>query len=891
VPRLSAALADRYTIERELGQGGMATVYLAQDLKHHRQVAIKVLRPELAAVLGADRFVQEITTTAALQHPHILPLFDSGTADSFLYYVMPYIEGETLRDKLNRETQLGVDEAVRIASEVADALDYAHRHGVIHRDIKPENILLHDGRPMVADFGIALALSAAAGGRMTETGMSLGTPHYMSPEQATADKEISARSDVYSLGSVLYEMLAGQPPHIGGSAQQVIMKIIAEPAAAVTTIRRSVPPNVAAAIGKSLEKLPADRFESAKAFRDALADAHFTVAGFTGASGTAAGRPASRRLTIALGTALAAMTAVAGWALLRPTPPRPVLRYGLALPAEQAPVVGGFALVTADGSHIVYAGPGTRPGQWRLWVKAREALTATPIGGTEGVTAAALSPDGLWVAFVLGGALRKVPLAGGATVELGRGMASAQGSIAWLEGGTIVYANAVMGTRSLFRMSADGGEGERVWASDSLAPTALTALPGGRGVLFAACPAPCDQTALWALDLAGGGGAHEVVADGWIGWYLPTGQLAYVQKEQHLLVVPFDLRSLRTSGTPVAVLDSVSTEGPSPYFAVSASGTAVMRLGAAAQAFGFNLVWLDRSGRETPVDSTWTFRVTQFAGNHGWALSPDGSRLAIGLNTSEGDDIWVKPLPRGPATRVTFAPVAEYRPRWSADGRSLTFVTREGLIRRRADGTGQDSILVRGGVGLDEGLVSPDGRWAVFRRGASSAASGGRDIFAQRLGVDTVPVPVLATPYDEMAMVLSPDGRWMAYQSDETGRVEVFIRPFPNAGDQKVQVSSAGGTGPVWARHGRELFYLRDDRTMMAVPVLAGPALRLGEPKALFRLPDHLIHLDARYYSAWDVGPDGRFIMARAVGTGSEAGTPLVVVENWFEELKAKAGR
>src|SRR5215204_947083 len=244
----------------------MATVYLAEDLKHDRRVAVKVLKPELAAVLGAERFVQEIKTTAALQHPHILPLFDSGTADGFLYYVMPFIDGETLRSKLDRETQLGIDEAVKIASNVADALDYAHRHGVIHRDIKPENILLHDGRPMVADFGIALAVSAAAGGRMTETGLSLGTPHYMSPEQATAEKEITARADVYSLASVLYEMLAGQPPHSGGSAQQIIMKIITEQPAPVTQFRKSVPPNVAAAVAKALEKLPADRFESSAAF-------------------------------------------------------------------------------------------------------------------------------------------------------------------------------------------------------------------------------------------------------------------------------------------------------------------------------------------------------------------------------------------------------------------------------------------------------------------------------------------------------------------------------------------------------------------------------------------------------------------------------------------------
>src|ERR1019366_5128882 len=257
--------------------------------------------------------------TAALQHPHILPLFDSGTADSFLFYVMPWIEGETLRDKLNREKQLGVDEAVRITREVADALDYAHRHGVIHRDIKPENILLHDGRPMVADFGIALALSAAAGGRMTETGLSLGTPHYMSPEQATAEKEITARSDVYSLGSVLYEMLTGNPPHVGGSAQQIIMRIITDSARPVSEIRKSVPPNVVAAVAKSLEKLPADRFESARAFAEALGNPNYTNATLAVAAPTPA--IARRRRLRESAAWLVAVAAVATtlWTWFRPT--------------------------------------------------------------------------------------------------------------------------------------------------------------------------------------------------------------------------------------------------------------------------------------------------------------------------------------------------------------------------------------------------------------------------------------------------------------------------------------------------------------------------------------------------------------------------------------------
>ena len=269
--RLHAALADKYEVERELGQGGMATVYLANDGKHHRKVAIKVLKPELAAVLGAERFLAEIRTTANLQHPHILPLFDSGIADGFLYYVMPFVEGESLRDRLKREQQLPIADAVRIASEVAGALDYAHRHNVIHRDIKPENVLLHDGRALVADFGIALAASHAGGSRMTETGMSLGTPQYMSPEQAMGQREITARSDVYALGCVLYEMLLGEPPFTGPTAQAIVAKVMTEEPRPLTLRRRTILPHIESAVLTALAKLPADRFESAKGFAEALA--------------------------------------------------------------------------------------------------------------------------------------------------------------------------------------------------------------------------------------------------------------------------------------------------------------------------------------------------------------------------------------------------------------------------------------------------------------------------------------------------------------------------------------------------------------------------------------------------------------------------------------------
>src|SRR6185437_15677287 len=270
IARLTATLADRYFIERELGAGGMATVYLAHDVKHDRDVAVKVLRPELAAVIGAERFLAEIKTTANLQHPHLLPLFDSGEADGLLFYVMPFVEGESLRAKLDAEHQLPIEEAIRITLAVASALDYAHKKGVIHRDLKPENILLQQGEPVISDFGIALAVSNAGGARVTQTGLSLGTPQYMSPEQATGDRIVDARSDIYSLAAVLYEMLTGEPPHSGKTAQAIIARVLTEKANSTRTMRETVPEHIDAAVLKALAKLPADRFASAADFTAAL---------------------------------------------------------------------------------------------------------------------------------------------------------------------------------------------------------------------------------------------------------------------------------------------------------------------------------------------------------------------------------------------------------------------------------------------------------------------------------------------------------------------------------------------------------------------------------------------------------------------------------------------
>src|SRR6202165_1593660 len=400
-----------YLIERELGSGGMATVYLAHDKKHDRKVAIKILHAELAAVLGAERFLQEIRVTANLQHPHILGLIDSGVIGDDArelrgrpYYVMPYVEGESLRERLDKEQQLPVSDAVRIATEVASALDYAHRHNIIHRDIKPENILLHDGSAIVADFGIALAVTEAGGARVTQTGLSLGTPGYMSPEQAMGERAITARSDIYSLGAVTYEMLSGEPPFTGPTLQAVVARVMTEEPRLLTTQRRNVPPNVAAAVSHALEKIPADRFASAHEFAEALNNSAFSM---SHASVTVVGRDRSTRRLWRLVYGITALATVflaaALWGWLRPGPVKQVVRYGLMLDSAEgmAPAGGpwGRLAISPDGLRLAYIG-GQRA---QLLERARNQLHATAIPGTEGAQTPFFSADGEYVGFIAGG--------------------------------------------------------------------------------------------------------------------------------------------------------------------------------------------------------------------------------------------------------------------------------------------------------------------------------------------------------------------------------------------------------------------------------------------------------------------------------------------------------
>jgi len=879
--QLQTALADRYRVERELGVGGMATVYLADDIKHDRKVAIKVLKSELAAVLGSERFVSEIKTTARLQHPHILPLFDSGEADGQLFYVMPYVEGETVREKLNRETQFGIDEAIRVAREVADALDYAHRHGVVHRDIKPENILLHDGRAMVMDFGIALAVSAAAGGRMTESGLSLGTPHYMSPEQATAERNLTPRSDIYSLGTVLYEMIAGQPPHVASSAQAVIMKIITERAQPVNEHRRSVPTNVVAAVSKALEKLPADRFESAKAFSDALVNPAFT-APMDG--GGATPRPSGIPPGLFWPTAAVAVLSLAGlaWNWHRSEDSRPVTRLTLAFPDSQRLVYGeSFArlALSPDGRTIVYVGPGSSSVSTRLWIRRLDQLRATPLAGTDGATNPSFSPDGTRIAFVSGPpwAVRVVPVGGGPAITL-TDTKVGRGGLSWGSDGYIYY-DGDFRRDGLARVRETGGKPEEASIPDStseLFHVNPSALPNGRGVLFTVVRAggtlaSCDVAVLDTRT-----GKHAILVHGAVGRYAASGHLLYVTSDGIMMAAPFDVDGLRITGPAIPVAQNVALR------VLSGDDVALSRNGTLMYAAGsdpggdMEMVWVARNGKATPVDLSFTH---SFIGRV--RLSPDGRQVAISGAGNTGRWVWVKQLDHGPATKVSENGTPQA---WSSDGK-LLLVTGGRLFATPSDGSGPPKPVIAGSPQVSFAELSADGKWIVYMQTDYAQNDA---IYAGRVGADTTGRLLLAEPSSALPLrqrgpTVSPNGRWLAYSSDESGRAEVYVRPFPDTRAFKRQVSVAGGVSPRWSRDGRELFFVDDARNMVVAPIVSSDKLGVGAPKRLF---------DASEFNlsnvAFDVAPDGRFLMIRTIGARNERPSELVFVENCFEELDRK---
>ncbi len=863
----------------------MATVYLAEDRKHERQVAIKVLKPELAAVIGAERFVSEIKTTAALQHPHILPLFDSGETDGFLFYVMPYIDGETLRERLDRERQLPVDEAVRIAKACADALDYAHRHDVIHRDIKPANILLHEGNPVIADFGIALAISAAGGGRLTETGLSLGTPHYMSPEQASADRDLTARSDVYSLGCVLYEMLAGDPPHTGPTAQAVLMRILTEDPRPVTDQRRAVPPHVAAAVTKSLEKLPADRFESAAAFGAALADRGFTytaprrvatsTATIAGAGTPSSERQASWWTDIRTVVALALLVALMGALAMALRE-----REGSAVPATVVRAAFGnsfrIAAVSHDGSMVAYVD------DEGLWLRRLdEVQPRLLVAGTPAFPV--FSPDDTWVAYSEQGEIRRVSVRGGSPITVnGDGSGAASFLSDWGEDGRILYST-FDGT---YVMPGIGdGEARRVLEAGLLNQRSARFLPGKNAVIYTRHPLSGSSGTIHLLELDTGRDTL-LIDDGLDARYVSSGHLVFGRASGTLFAVPFDLEALSLAGSAAPVLDSVgvSIELGLVNFAVSDGGIAVYSRRRFTTGTGNDrvreLVYVDERGEWRAAG------LPRASGLSGPVVSRDGRFALYGQDgrTYTFDLVIGANAPLTPASGTFFGGV--WRRDGSVDG--LGFAPEPGIYNVMP-GSGSEPSLVYERPD-DISVLFPiewtrDGRRLLMGAYTSRTST---DLYTLTVDPDTVFAPFLNSDWFEQSAALSPDDRWVAYASNQGGSVAVYVRAFPEPGPP-VRVSPGSGNVPRWDPSGTRIYYRNAD-SIFAADVSADDAFTVEEVRLLFT---------GSYAEAYGVMPDGRLLMLRDVEEEGPDGETepdpdddpgAYVVVNWFEELRARLG-
>ncbi|MEJ2207200.1 MAG: protein kinase [Gemmatimonadota bacterium] len=885
IARLNTALDASYAIERQVGEGGMATVFLAQDLKHRRNVALKVLKPEFSAVVGAERFLGEIETTASLQHPHILPLFDSGEADGLLFYVMPFVEGETLRERLEREGQLPVDASVRIATAVASALDFAHRHGVVHRDIKPANILLQDGQPVVSDFGIALAVGAAGGSRLTETGLSVGTPFYMSPEQAAGDQTIGPPSDIYALAAVLYEMLVGEPPYLGKTAQAVLGKILQGEPVSATAVRKSIPANVDAAIRKALEKLPADRFATADGFAQALADRGFRHG--IEATATAVPGPRTTAAKWAGWTVAAALAGALLWTSSRPEPVVEATRF--AIPNADGSVFAQPATILPDGSGLIYVN--SFDGSTMLWIRRWRETAGTPIAGTEGASPfgpAAASPDGRLVSFALGfpGALRVAPVLGGVARTL---VDVAYGGGTWSpDGRTLYYITEGAGLASI---DVDGaGQPQQLLPAqfpDSIA-AALSVTDDGRTLLFRHGPAnPPSGHQLKALDIESGE-VTAIVASPGPAYVIDGRLLAYGTEDGSLMVAPFDRQTSSITGLPTIVETGLSVSTYyNPLFSLADDGSLFFL--PAGSVGAATAVWVDRSGRPDPIDPA-VVVWTALSGS-GPELSPDGDKLALGINGQgwAGPRLSIKQLPDGPLTRVpSVGDTYEHRPSWSADGRTLYFIADAGgspsLWTVPADGSSAPELFLEHELGVQEASVAPGGEWLVYRVGTFLGGQTDTDIYAMRLGTDEAPVTLVDSEHLDLQPAVSPNSRWLAYESNQSGQFEVYVRPFPETGAWREQISISGGREPVWSSDGTELFY-RGSTHFVSVRVSGQDRIQVGARQELFAAQPFR---EGTGHPAYDVHPDGqRFVMLLE---GPARNRPAVLVRNWSAAVARQLG-
>ena len=758
--RVGVRLANRYTIEERVSSGGMATVYRATDEILGRDVAVKVMHPALAADPSfVERFRQEGQNAARLSHPNVATVYDYGEAQlgygqPDLFMVMELVDGTTLRSLLERFGRLDPPMARHVARGVAAALDHAHSKGIVHRDIKPENVLLTpDGQVKVVDFGIAKALGPHAVNLTTDR--PIGTVAYVAPEQLTSSS-VGTRADVYALGAMTYEMLTGDPPFTGSTAQAIVAKVMTDEPAPPSRHRKAVPEPVEAAVLTALEKLPADRFASAAEFSAALK-------GQGGLTTTArrASVPAPRsRMVFVLGAIAFIATATAGILALRDSalPEQPVSRLTLDIPDLRVNHTGFFGTsiaIARDGSRFAFV---ARPGiaETRLLVRERGDLEARTLAGAEGADGPFLSPDGDWIGYFVGNRLFKVPAAGGAPVELASDASLAVPSGVWLSDGRIAYASEGF---SLKVVPSRGGASSVLFPAPPFGAAVFPVeLPRKDVLLITQCGNNCTAPVLVALHLKTQ--AVDTILPGAArGYYLPNGILLGVRSDGSVVGGPFDADALRFTREPALLLTGVQLElGIIPEFAVSDDGTLVYL---PANAGGSATVAeVDRTGRSRILDPSWRDRFVSMN------LSPDGRQVAASTLQGAGTTLWVKQLDAGPLTRLTFDTAAvNYRGAWLPDGRTLSFssdATRRGtfLYRLRADGSDKrERLFSEDSAQVDEADWSRDGQWLAYRTGT---VPGVRDVYVRRLQGDTRPITVAASPTDEYMPAISPDGRWLA---------------------------------------------------------------------------------------------------------------------------------
>jgi serine/threonine protein kinase/Tol biopolymer transport system component len=890
-----------YVIQSALGAGGQGAVYRARDTRLDRTVAIKVLPPDLAADPDRRlRFEREARAVAALSHPHICVVHDVGRDGEVDYLVMEHLEGETLAARLERlKGPLPLDQALRFAGEIADALDKAHRAGVVHRDLKPANIILTRTGAKLLDFGLAklrppgvsraASVDTRTGLPDTATGLILGTVHYMAPEQAEG-READARSDIWALGVVTYEMATGARPFEGASAASVMAAILKDAPRPLASVQPLTPPALDHVVERCLDKDPDERWQSAGDVKRELAWVARAIAGTGTASSPATSprRPTRWSAPVAIGLAMALVAGVIAGALAsrrfsapERTTPENAVRFEVLPPPDATwsptPVASTAQLaLSPDGSRLAFVAARTGE-RSRIWIRPLDRLAAREIPGTDGAEFPFWSPDGRFVAFFADGKLKKVDVALGspqtmADVTAGRGGA-------WSPSGVIVFGRSIS---PLSQVPADGGP---VTPATSLDPAQDPAfhywpqfLPDGRRFLFLQRSVKAEYQGIFVGSLDSPEVTRLVAAD--VRGLFASGHLLFM-RDGLLFAQALDLQTLRLSGEPVRIADDVGFYAAAfGYTAFDASQDGVVAYGPAIQT-SKSLQSFDRRGKVVGSAIEGPFVSPR--------LAPNQRTIAVAAREpGENADVWVIDLVRGDRTRVTTDRENEWFPAWMPDGRRILFASTRSPSRAGAQ------VILRatiGGNAADESLaslasirgfpgdVSFDGGFVVFH----NLTQRGFDIGAASLAPGGTPIDFLATRFNEVQPRFSPDGRWVAYASDESGRFEVFIRAWPSA-EERTPVSVDGGMQPEWGRDGKELFYLSADRKIMTVPIANdGKTIVVGTPQPLFSVD--VAEPVAPYFNDYTVTADGqRFV----VTVNAKVPTPqtLTVLYNWTAALK-----